>query len=80
MKAPSVLGLDDPQFFGPIRSEVVEGFSITFADIHIQIMVGDDVNAITGDVGGAQRVAESDGVKGNSRMPKDVMGFGFRVR
>ena len=52
-KAPSVLGLDDPQLLCPIRSEVVERFSITFADVHIQIMVGDDINAITGDVGGA---------------------------
>ena len=52
-EGPTDGSLDDPQFFGPIRSEVVEGFSITFADIHIQIMVGDDVNAITGDVGSA---------------------------
>ena len=52
-KAPSVLGLEDSQLFGPIRSEVIEVFGITFADVHIQIMVGDDINAITGDVGGA---------------------------
>ena len=46
-------GLEDSQLFGPIRSEVVERFSITFADVHIQIMVGDDINAITGNVGSA---------------------------
>ena len=52
-KAPSVLGLEDPQILRPIRSEVVERFGITFADVHIQIMVGDDINAVTGDVGSA---------------------------
>ena len=52
-KAPSVLGLDDPQLFGLIGSEVVERFGITFADVHIQIMVGDDIDAVTGNVGGA---------------------------
>ena len=52
-KATPMWDLDDPQFFGPIRSEVVEGFGITFADIHIQIVVRDDIDAITGDVGSA---------------------------
>ena len=52
-KAPSVLGLDDPQLLRPIRSEVVERFGITFADVHIQIMVRDDIDAVTGDVGSA---------------------------
>jgi len=38
-KAPPMWGLEDSQLFGPIRSEVVEGFGIGFADVHIQIMV-----------------------------------------
>ena len=42
-------------------------------------MVGDDINAITGDVGSAERVAKSDGMKGDGRMPKDVMGFGLWI-
>ena len=45
--------LEDPQLLCPIGSEVVEQFSIGFDDIHIQIMVGDDINAITGNVGSA---------------------------
>ena len=52
-KATPMWGLDDPQLFGPIRCEIVERFGIGFADVHIQIMVGDDVNAITGDVSSA---------------------------
>ena len=38
-------------------------------------MVGDDVNAITGDVGRTQRVAESDGMKGDGGVSENVMGF-----
>ncbi len=38
-KTTPMVGLEDPQLFGPMRSEVVEQFGITFADIHIQIMV-----------------------------------------
>ena len=67
--------LEDSQLLCPIRSEIVEQFRITFADIHIQIMVGDDVNAVTGNVGSAQRIAESDGMKGDGRMSKYVMSF-----
>ena len=78
-KATPMWGLEDPQLLRPIRSEVVERFSIGFADVHIQIMVGDDVNAVTGDVGRTKWVTKPDGVKGNSGMPKDVVGFGLWI-
>jgi len=38
-EAHPIWGLEDPQLLCPIRSEVVEQFSIGFADVHIQIMV-----------------------------------------
>ena len=42
-------------------------------------MVGDDVNAITGDVGRTQRITKSDGMKGDGCMPKNVVGFGLWI-
>jgi hypothetical protein len=42
-------------------------------------MVGDDIDAITGDVGRTQRVAESDGMKGYSSVSENVMGFGLWI-
>ena len=40
----------DPQLFRLRRCEVVEGFSIRFGNIHIQIVIGDDADGITGNV------------------------------
>lgn len=40
----------DSQLFCLRWCEVVEGFSIGFGDIHIQIVVGDDTDRITGNV------------------------------
>ena len=45
--------LEDPQLLCFWRSQIVKRFRISFADIHIQIMVGDDIDAVTGDVGSA---------------------------
>ena len=73
------MALEDSQLLCPIWGEIVEQFSISFDDIHIQIMVGDDANAVTGNVGSAQRIAESDGMKGDGRMPKDVMSFSLWI-
>lgn len=78
-KATPMWGLEDPQLLCPIRCKVVERFGIGFTDIHIQIMVGDDVDAITGDVGRTQRITKPNGMKGNGGVSENVVSFGFWI-
>jgi len=42
--------LKNPQLFRFDRCEVVEGFSIRLWDVHIEVVVGDDTDRITGNV------------------------------
>jgi len=42
-------------------------------------MVGDDANAVTGNVGSAERITEPDGMKGNGGVSENVMGFGLWI-
>jgi hypothetical protein len=42
--------LKNPQLFRFNRCEVVEGLSFGLWDIHIEVMVGDDTDGITGNV------------------------------
>ena len=48
-RSPIVLS-KDPQLFRLRRCEVVEGFSIGFGDIHIEVVIGNDADGITGNV------------------------------
>jgi len=42
--------LKNPQLFRFDRCEVVEGFSVTLWDIHVEIVIGDDTDGITRNV------------------------------
>jgi len=42
-------------------------------------MVGDDANAVTGNIGSAERITKPDGMKGNGGVSENVMGFGFGI-
>ena len=46
----STMSLKNPQLFRFDRCEVVEGFSIRLWDVHIEVVVGNDTDGITGNV------------------------------
>ena len=48
----SIILSEYPQLFRLRRSQFIEGLSIGFGDVHIEIVIGDDGNAVTGNVGG----------------------------
>jgi len=43
---------ENPQLFGFRWAQFVESVCVRFGDAHIEVVVGDDSNAVTADVGG----------------------------